>query len=125
MTEIMMSIHPEWIERIFRREKEWEIRKSMPKNPEPYRVFIYETENGRGVVGEFTCDYVECIFHDDISKEWLKDSCVTLPEALNYSGGKPLYKWRIRSVIEYAVAKSLSQYGICTPPQSWCYVKRM
>ena len=122
MVEIMISIKPKWVDKIFRLIKSFELRKDMPKCKPPFRCFIYQTENG-GVVGEFTCDQVEqsCIF--DITEDWLKDTCVSYDEAARYLKDGPfLYKWRIRSIIEYQEPRPLSQYGLDRPPQSWCYV---
>ena len=122
MTEILMSIQPQWVEKILDLRKRWELRTTEPKFAPPFKVFIYQTGNG-GVIGEFTCDQIDYEFADDITKEWLKDTCVPLEEAKAYAGGKTLYKWRIRSLIVYQEPRPLSLYGFTRPPQSWCYVK--
>ena len=101
MKEILISIQPKWCEKIMKLEKRWEMRKRRPKEPGPYRVFIYQTEGG-GVIGEFVCD---CF------------------QALDYAGGMTVYLWRIRSLVDYPEPKPLSAYGLDRPPQSWCYVK--
>lgn len=122
MTEILMSIQPQWVEKILDLRKRWELRTTEPKFAPPFKVFIYQTGNG-GVVGEFTCDQIDYEFPDDITKEWLKDTCVPLEDAKAYAGSKMLYKWRIRSLIVYKEPRQLSLYGFTRPPQSWCYVK--
>ena len=122
MTEIVISIRPEWVEKIFQLRKTWELRKTMPKGACPFTCYIYKTGNG-GVVGSFVCDCVEVIRCKDITEKALKDTCVSLEDALAYADGKTVYKWRIRSVVDYPEPRPLSMYGLEKPPQSWCYVK--
>ena len=117
----MMSIRPNWCEKILSLEKRSELRKTAPMWEQPYKVFIYLTEGG-GVIGEFICDQIDYEFPVDVDEDWLKDTCVSVDEALRYANGKALYKWRIRSLIVYQEARPLSLYGLDRPPQSWCYV---
>lgn len=68
MNSYIVSIRPEWVEKIVDREKTFEVRKSAPKGV-PFKVYIYcsygnDKENymlgRRGkVIGEFICDKVE------------------------------------------------------------------
>lgn len=44
MKAIMISIQPQWVEKILNGEKKIEIRKSMPKCQLPCKVFIYCTQ---------------------------------------------------------------------------------
>ena len=122
MTEIMISIKPEWVQKIFHLRKTWEVRITRPKYSTPFKCYIYQTGNG-GVIGEFTCDEIQEEFTDELSKEWLKDTEVTLQEAVAYANGRVLiYKWRIRSIVEYSEPRPLSIYGLAKPPRSWCYI---
>lgn len=93
----------------------------MPKKPEPYRIFICQTGNV-GVVGEFVCDYIEECEPENLSEEWLRDTEVSLEQAKEYAGDSVLYKYRIRSVIEYSEPRPIGRYGVERTPQSWCYV---
>lgn len=52
---IIISLHPEWWERMKAGEKLLEIRKTRPRGNGPYTVLVYVT-GGVGVVGEFVCD---------------------------------------------------------------------
>ena len=122
MTEIMISIQPKWVEKILTLAKRWEMRKTIPKQQGPFRCFIYQTEGG-GVVGEFVCDSFTEVEPGEITKRVLTDTMLTKQEALDYAGGKIVYLWRIRSLVDYPEPKPLSAYGLDRPPQSWCYVK--
>lgn len=122
MTEILISIQPKYCAKIMDLSKRWEMRKTRPKEPGPYRVFIYQTEGG-GVIGEFVCDSFFPVEPDEFNKAILNDCQLTLKEALKYAEGKMVYLWRIRSLVDYPEPRPLSVLGITTPPQSWCYVK--
>lgn len=50
MREIMISIQPQWVEKILNGEKTIEIRKTMPKCELPCKVYIYCTNSGRPLV---------------------------------------------------------------------------
>ena len=45
MKSIMISIRPEWVEKILNKEKTIEIRKTMPKCELPCKVYIYCTQS--------------------------------------------------------------------------------
>ena len=122
MTEILISIQPRWVEKIMNLSKRWEMRKTIPKRPGPFRVYIYQTEGG-GVVGEFVCDSFTEIDTGEITKRVLSDTQLTRQEALDYAAGNTVYLWRIRSLVDYPEPKPLSAYGLDRPPQSWCYLK--
>ena len=81
MRAILMSIKPEWCDKIFSGEKTVEVRKTAPKLKPPFKVYMYESlgkkiscrqcaiwqncpmrspfgcnEGAGAVVGEFVCD---------------------------------------------------------------------
>jgi len=122
MTEIMISIKPEWCEKIISLHKRYEIRKTMPTSRSlPFNCLIYQSGGG-GVIGEFTCDSIEDIRPDEITKEKLKDTCLSVEQAKDYAAGMTLYKWSIRSLVVYPEPRPISLYGLDRPPQSWCYI---
>lgn len=45
MKKILMSIHPEWCEKIFNCEKTIEVRKTRPKLEPPFEVYVYCTRS--------------------------------------------------------------------------------
>lgn len=80
MKSVLISIRPEWVEKILKGEKTIEVRKSRPKIETPFKCYIYCTkaksqwlsnyegayENSTGeivyaqqhIIGEFLCDKV-------------------------------------------------------------------
>lgn len=72
MQEIMISIRPEWCEKIAPRLKTVEVRKNEPQCKLPFKCYIYETKGGAKkyydvfhentvgkVIGEFVCDRID------------------------------------------------------------------
>ena len=76
MKEILMSIRPQWCEKIFNGSKTIEVRKSRPSIDMPFKVYVYQTKHKGGkaivsevlnsvygggkVIGEFVCDRITC-----------------------------------------------------------------
>jgi len=59
--DIILSIHPEWVEKIKSGEKTVELRKKLPENLG--RIFVYETKPTMQIVGEL---YYTDILNQDI-----------------------------------------------------------
>lgn len=56
MKAVMLSIRPEWCEKIAQGKKTVEIRKTSPKLQTPFKCYIYCTERGRPLVyGDVQC----------------------------------------------------------------------
>lgn len=77
---VLISIRPEWVEKILSGEKTLEVRKTRPNMETPFKVYIYCTagnlsdkvngrmvcnvSGGKIVVGEFTCDNIATYNYD-------------------------------------------------------------
>ena len=68
--EVVISLHPEWWERMKAGEKLLEIRKTRPQGKGPFTVMVYVT-GGVGVVGEFVCD----CFYEIPTKQYQSGRC--------------------------------------------------
>lgn len=89
MKAVILSLRPQWCEKIFNGSKTIEVRKSRPSIPTPFKVYVYQTkirfkvrdwqenfqsiiftpnggaEDGNGkVIGSFVCDKVYKIVPD-------------------------------------------------------------
>lgn len=131
MKNILISIKPEWVEKILNGEKTIEIRKTMPKCELPCKVYIYETKGkgkfvncgkkreniGGKVVAEFTLKYI--IRFDIAGLEWwnmkepiLESACLTKKQLEDYIGNKIGYAWRIKDLKIYDKPKKLDTFII-------------
>ena len=115
MKSVLISIRPQWVEKIFNGSKTIEVRRTFPRQLEtPFKVFVYETKAqfvksirgacttfgyGRGkVIGSFVCDRIICCqaYYDDSGKKHLTNLfgvdtskiCLSELEIFDYIIGK-------------------------------------
>ena len=123
MVEIILSIRPEWLKKIFAGLKIIELRKSAPKCRCPFRVYFYETKQGRGsVVGECVCYCAERAEPIEFSS-LTAGSYLSVEEIIQYAGKRSVYAWYVANPEQYDTLRPLSDLGLSRAPQSWCYAK--
>ena len=141
---VLISIRPEWCEKIARNEKTVEVRKTRPKLETPFKCYIYCTMdhpyisiscgeldklnyrtntvgrcNGK-VIGEFTCDRIyelAPLNHapDDVEKQ----ACLTREEIVNYLKGTG-YGWHIVDLRIYDQLRELTEFRRPCPNDLYC-----
>ena len=133
MKSVLISIRPQWVEKIVSGKKTIEVRKTAPKEV-PFKAYIYcsygdmKTNyylNGRGkVIGEFICDkvdkyepYVILGAYYEVNGAYVKENlrynsgtCLSYEDMVNYSNGKTLYGWHISDLKIYDNPKELSEF---------------
>ena len=137
---VLISLRPEWCEKIINGQKTTEVRKTHPNMNPPFKCYIYECGNGK-VIGEFTCNRVTNLFSN--SRFWLDEgdvlhTCLSAAEMRKYANGaRGLYGWHISDLRVYDHPRDLweftglreTKFGlapgpITRPPQSWRYVEK-
>ena len=131
MTDIVLSIQPKWAEKIYSREKIFEVRKSeldwFSPNPDcrPL-IYLYEISPVKKITGFvflhwiYGVDRVQIIEADKcINKNLLKGSCLTREELIKYSNGKDLYFWELKDPFKFDIPQDIKG----SVPQSWRYLK--
>lgn len=138
MKSVLISIRPEWVEKIASGKKTIEVRKTAPKEV-PFKAYIYMTKKkpymltfaGNGkmrvhngmVIGEFICDKVYnlvnafggIMFADEklnqLEPQLFRDmSCLTDEQTADYLGDKDGYGWHISDLKIYDKPKELSEF---------------
>lgn len=138
--DVIISIKPEWVEKIISGEKTIELRKSFPNQPTPFRCFIYVTKDfkpdrsyptnvwkSRGkVIGECDIiDFVEPYWNNGETSIYYKmagDDCLMQAQRMAYLSGKRGYGWIMKWLEIYDTPRPLSDFDLDRAPQSWCYV---
>lgn len=135
MKAVLISIQPQWVEKIAAGWKTLELRKTVPNLPRPFKCYIYQTRLkwlfnllrrlGMGriadtltagfgkVVGEFVCDNImrHCqMANADFAEH---QSCVRRDKIFEYSGGKEVFGWHISNLVIYDEPKPLSEFYRC------------
>ena len=145
MKAILMSIHPEWCERIFNKTKTIEVRKTRPKLTPPFKVYVYMTatkerfplweyvtayQDSKGdivngsqkVIGEFVCNKITELPCETTQPNWLKEkTCLSDSQYMNYLGHKNGYGWHITEPKLFDTPKKLSDFRKpCVDKYEYC-----
>lgn len=124
--KVLLSIKPEFVEKIVEGRKRFEYRKNIFKRTDVSSVVVYATKPYGKVVGEFE---IENIIQDKPSNIWR--------ETKNYSGisrqffneyfdGRDTgFAIQIKGFIKYETPMELSFFdkNIKVAPQSFCYIE--
>lgn len=149
---VLISIRPEWCEKIINGRKTIEVRKTRPKMNPPFKCYIYKCGNGK-VIGEFLCDQIININGAGrIPSDAARPTCLEPAELHQYLGAATGFGWHISNLKIYDTPRELNDFrrackndwwcdscamywehnGTCgndslqirRPPQSWCYVEK-
>lgn len=122
MKALLLSINPEHIEKILNETKRFEFRKSRCRCPVD-SLIIYCTTPVKMVVGEA---HIIRIIEDSPEEIWneTKDAAGISKGFFDayYSGRDRAVAYELGSVTKYRVPKTLSEFGLRCPPQSFSYV---
>lgn len=135
---VLISIRPEWVEKIANGEKTIEVRKTRPKLDTPFKCYIYCTQGNdarrlRGswgkVIGEFICDRVETIKAAtepygiyDVDDDFVAQTRLVDGALWDYGEGATLYGWHISKLEIYDQPKELNEFWL--PPELYCEKER-
>ena len=104
---VLISIRPEWCEKIINGRKTIEVRKTRPKMDTPFKCYIYKCGNGK-VIGEFTCDRIDKIIPSDepygiydIGDDYVRQTCLENGALWDYGRGAALHGWHISGLKIY------------------------
>lgn len=142
---VLISIRPEWVEKILAGEKTLEVRKSRPNMGTPFKCYMYCTagnlsyevnngmmcniSGGKLVVGEFVCDRIDTIIPApepyglyDVDDDFVAHTCLTNGALWDYGKGATLYGWHISKLEIYDTPKELNEFWF--PPELYCEKER-
>lgn len=124
MEAILLSIHPEYVERIFSGEKKYEFRKRLAKRAVD-RIIIYSTAPIMKIVGEVQIVETISSSPSDLWELTKKSSGISRDKYRNYfKGRKVAFAYKLGQVIKYDSPKDLNYFNISTPPQSFIYLSK-
>lgn len=123
--KVVMSIRPEYVEKIFKGEKNFEYRKSIFKE-EVESILIYATKPVGKIVGELFFTEILQDHPDEIWKLTVQESGVEYAFFKEYFNNREIaYAIKIDRVIIYESPVDLQKYIISgKAPQSYCYIRR-
>jgi len=121
---ILLSIKPEFAEKILNGEKRYEFRKSVPKTSKVDKVVLYATMPVGKVIGEFTIDDILFDHPESIWNETRNFAGISKIFFSEYFKGRNIaYAIKVKDALRYEQPKELSEVsGSNQPPQSFCYI---
>lgn len=122
--KVLLSIKPEYAERIFDGTKRYEFRRSLFKNSNVKTIIVYASSPVKQVIGEFEIDH---ILHDDIHTLWnnTKEYSGISEERFHeyFQNLERGFAIKIKGIKKYSKAKSLKEDFNLSPPQSFLYIR--
>jgi predicted transcriptional regulator len=121
--KVLLSIKPEFVEKIFAGTKKYEFRKTLFKRNDVKHIVVYASAPVKRVVGEFE---IKDILSDDVECIWeqTKDYSGITKEFYNsyFQNKKTANAIQIGHLKKYEKTRPLSDYNIQQAPQSFCYI---
>lgn len=121
--KIIISINPEYVEKIINGEKKFEYRTKAAKE-DINKIIIYETKPIMKVVAEVEILDVIATSPEDLWDQTKSQSGITKSFFDEYFKDKQVaYAYKLGEVKVYEEPKSLLDFGLRMAPQSFAYVK--
>ncbi|MGY3750760.1 ASCH domain-containing protein [Vagococcus acidifermentans] len=122
MCTILLSIHPEFVDKIMNGEKKFEFRKVKTKR-KPDKIIIYSTSPVCKVIGEAEVEDILVDKPENIWSETKKFSGINKDLYIEYFNNKDIaVAYKLKNVIEYPEPIDLQSLGIKSAPQSFVYI---
>ncbi|WP_067841485.1 ASCH domain-containing protein [Amphibacillus sediminis] len=122
MKKILLSIHPEYVEKIISGEKRYEFRK-VKARLRPDIIIIYSTSPVSQIIGEAE---VEDVLVGTPEKVWKITSMHSGVDPTFFSeyyhNKKEAVAYQLKNVTVYTEPKELKDYGLNVAPQSFAYI---
>ena len=124
MTKVLLSIKPEFANKIFDGTKKYEFRKILFKRAGISSILVYVSSPVQRIIGEFTID---AIISGTLTAVWeITENSAGISESYfrSYFSDKTIaHAIKIGQVKKFKHAKTLAQYSIKHAPQSFVYVE--
>lgn len=121
--KVLLSIKPEFAERIFDGTKRFEFRRRIYKNKKVKSIIVYASAPISKVIGEFD---IETVHFDDLKSLWnstYKFAGISKEFYLQYFNGKESgYAIEVKEVRKYGEPLGIRETFGIAPPQSFAYV---
>lgn len=125
MCAILLSINPQYVEKILNGTKRYEFRKNACRRHVD-KIVIYSTTPIMKVVGEAKVEDVLIGEPENIWEKTEENSGIDKKFFDQYyEGRKHAVAYKLTNVIEYREPKKLKDYGISVAPQSFRYIDEM
>ncbi|WP_115995599.1 hypothetical protein [Cohnella lupini] len=121
--KVLLSIKPEFVEKIFTGEKKFEYRRTIFKR-DVESIVVYSTKPEGKIVGELFIEYILNDSPDSIWSSTKKDSGISYSFFQEYFGDRTAgYAIKIAKAVQYETPYDpIQQDSSFRAPQSFCYI---
>ena len=122
--KVLLSIKPEFAEKIFDGTKRYEFRRSIFKEENIKKVIVYASSPLQQVIGEFEIDDIFSLHPEALWKKTKRHSGISEEHFFNYFYNKEIgHAIKIKNVKKYRRPLSLRENFNTIPPQSFSYIR--
>ena len=123
MCTILLSIKPEYTNRILEGSKKFEFRRSVAKRKVD-RILIYSTAPEMKVVAMVEVLGVEKDLPQNLRQKTHANAGISRPKFMDYFANRSVaYAYKLGALQKFDKPKTLAEYGITAAPQSFVYVE--
>ncbi len=121
--KVILSIKPEYANKIFDGTKKYEFRRAIFKNPEVKKIVVYSSSPIQKIIGEFEIDQIIKYDLETLWKKTKKYSGISEDFFFEYFGDKELgFAIKIKNTKLYRIPKCIRKDYNLFPPQSFLYL---
>lgn len=123
MSEILISINPEFVEKIISGEKRYEFRTRVAKK-DVKKIIIYCTFPTMKVLAEAEIKSTIALCPEELWDKTHQYAGISKDRFFKYfSGRQKAYAYELGKVTSYKTEKSLADFGCKNAPQSFVYIR--
>ncbi len=121
---VLLSIKPEYVEKIFSREKRYEFRKRKPREAVE-KVFVYECHPSKKIVGWFSVRTIHSGSPNEIWHKCKDFGGIDEEKYLAYCyGKKTIHAFEIDEIFRYdPPVNPFDSFSDFNPPQDFTYIE--
>ncbi len=122
MSTILLSIKPEYSNRIFNGTKKYEFRKHLAKKNVD-KIIVYSSSPEQRIIGEVEVIGTLSLKPSPLWEITKKEAGISRSKFREYfKGCKNAYAYKLGEAKKYDNPKTLTEFGIKLPPQSFIYI---
>lgn len=123
--KVLLSIKPEYAEKILHGEKKYEFRRTIFKNPAIQKVVIYASSPVKKVIGEFEIDSILSLEICELWEKTMHFSGIDKQFYYSYFCGKEIgHAIKVKKAKRYSKYLDLEELDVNQAPQSFVYLSR-
>lgn len=122
--KVLLSIKPEFAEKIFDGSKQYEFRRTIFKNPAIKKIVVYASSPVKKVIGEFEIEHIIKMNLHCLWEQTKTDSGISEEFFYKYFANKlEGFAIKIINTKKYKIPKCIRTDFNATPPQSFLYIQ--